>query len=207
MFVCYNLAMQLQAFMFMGRPGSGKGTQANLLIEKLKQVDPARGVLHIETGAEFRKFNEGTSFTAKRNKEYVDNGILVPVFMTVYVWGNSLAQRFTGNEHVVFDGTPRKLLETQMLQDAFPFYKLKPNVIYLDAHKDETTKRLVLRAQTQGRKDDSEKGIAKRHSEYDLQVQPSVDYLRKHPEMNFHDIDGIGTIEEVHSRIVKALGL
>ncbi len=191
----------------MGRPGSGKGTQAGLLVELLKKIDPVHEVLHIETGAEFRKFNEGPSFTAKRNKEYVDSGILVPVFMTVYVWGNTLINRFDGNQHVVFDGTPRKLLETQLLQDVFPFYKLKSNVIYLNARKEETTKRLMLRAKTQWRKDDNETGIAKRHDEYELQVQPSIDYLRKHPEMRFHDIDGIGTIEEVHARIVKALGL
>lgn len=193
--------------MFMGRPGAGKGTQANLLIELLKKIDPEHAVLHIETGAEFRRFNEGPSFTAKKNKQNVDAGILAPVFMTVYAWGNALVTRYTGNEHVIFDGTPRKLLETQVLEDAFPFYGLKPNVIYLDAHKEETTKRLILRAKIQGRKDDSEHGIAKRHSEYEAQVEPSLAYLRKHPDMHFHDIDGIGAIEDVHARIVKALGL
>jgi len=193
--------------MFMGRPGSGKGTQSQLLIQKLQQIDQSHGVLHIETGAEFRKFNEGSSYTAKRNKERVDNGILAPVFMTVYAWGNALVSRFTGNEHVIFDGTPRKLLEAQLLEGVFPFYELTPHVIYLDAHKEETTKRLLLRAKTQGRKDDNDKGIAKRHSQYEEEVQPSVDYLRIQPTVRFHDIDGVGTIEEVHARIVKALAL
>lgn len=199
--------MQPQAFMFMGRPGSGKGTQANLLIDLLKQKDPGKKSLHIETGAKFRKFNEGDSFTAKQNKKLVDAGVLAPEFMCVYMWSTTMVTDFTGNEHVIFDGTPRKLLETQMLEGLFPFYGMKANVIYLDAHKDETTKRLLIRAKTQGRKDDNEAGIAKRHSEYEAQVQPSIDYMKKHPKMHFHDVNGIGTIEEVHQRIVKALGL
>lgn len=193
--------------MFMGRPGSGKGTQANLLIETLKKLDPAHGVLHVETGAEFRKFNEGTSMTARLSKKIVDSGGLMPEFMCVYLWGTSLVANFTGNEHVIFDGTPRKLLETQMLEGVFSFYGFTPNVIYLDVHHEESKKRLILRGKLHGRKDDAEDAIERRKIAYEKQIQPSIDYLRAHPEMHFHDIDGIGTIEEVHARILQSLGL
>lgn len=193
--------------MFMGRPGSGKGTQSQLLMARLNELDPSREVLHVETGAEFRKFYEGPSYTAKHSKEIIDSGKLMPVFMTVYAWGNALVARFKGNEHVIFDGTPRKLLETQLIEGVFPFYGLKPNVIYLDVHHDESKKRLILRGQTQGRRDDNEAGIRQRNVAYETEIQPSIDYLRKHPEMHFHDIDGIGSVEEVHARIMEKLHL
>ena len=194
--------------MFMGRPGSGKGTQANLLIETLKKLDPAHGVLHVETGAEFRKiFKADGNFTSRLGKKTIDAGILMPVFMTVYAWGNILVEKFDGTQHVIFDGTPRKLIEAKLVEEVFPFYGLTANVIYLDVHQEETTQRLILRGQTQGRKDDNHAGIAKRHSEYDVQIQPSINYLRQHEGVRFHDVDGVGTIEEVHGRIVKALGL
>jgi adenylate kinase len=200
--------MQLQAFMFMGRPGSGKGTQSNLLIESLKKIDPDHSVLHLETGAEFRKlFKPDGNFTSRLGKKTIDAGILMPVFMTVYAWGNVLVEKFDGTQHLIFDGTPRKLIEAKLIEEVFPFYGLIANVIYLDAHVEETTKRLLLRAEQQGRKDDTHAGIAKRHSEYEKQVQPTLDYLRKHEGVRFHDIDGIGTIPEVHARILEALKL
>lgn len=199
--------MQPHAFMFMGRPGAGKGTQAQLLIETLAKKDPNRKVIHIETGAEFRKFNEGPSYTSKLGKQIVDTGGLMPVFMTVYLWGSALVERFTGQEHLIFDGTPRKLLEAQLVEGVFPFYGIKADLIYLDVHHDESKKRLLLRGKLQGRKDDAEEAIERRKIAYDKEVHPTVEYFRTHHLVKFHDIDGIGTIPEVHARILKSLGL
>src|SRR6266511_3813771 len=103
--------MTPQSFIFMGRYGAGKGTQADLLIKKLKEKQSEHPVLYMETGKEFRKFNEGPSYTAKIGKQIVDSGRLMPEYMCVYLWGRLIVENFTGKEHLVFDGTPRKLLE------------------------------------------------------------------------------------------------
>src|SRR5579872_1889313 len=125
--------MQAQSFIFIGRAGAGKGTQAKLLMEVLKQKDPSSGILYVETGAEFRKIAQGNNYTALKTKEIIEKGILMPVFMCVYAWGDIIFQQFTGKEHLVFDGTPRKLEEAKMLESVFPFFGLPtPSVIYLD---------------------------------------------------------------------------
>jgi len=199
--------MQLHAFMFMGRPGCGKGTQAALLIESLKTMDPLHSVLHVEPGAEFRKFNEGPTYTAKRGKEVVDAGGLNPEFMPIYMWANVLIQRFDGTQHVIFDGTPRRLLEGQVIEPAFEFYKLIPHLIYLNVDLDESKKRLLLSGKTSGRKDDNEVSIERRKLAYENDIHPTVEYFRKGTKVKFHEIDGTGTIEEVHSRLLKSLDL
>lgn len=193
--------------MFMGRPGAGKGTQSQLLIESLKQIDPSHPILHVETGAEFRKFNEGPSYTAKLGKQIVDSGGLMPAFMPVYMWANALVERFQGSQHVIFDGTPRKLLEGQLIESIFPFYSLEPHLIYLDVHHDESKKRLLLRGKLHGRKDDAADAIERRKAAYEADIHPTVEYFRASKTVKFHDIDGIGSIPEVHERILKALQL
>ena len=60
--------MKPQTFIFIGRSGCGKGTQAELVQEHLKQIDPKRKVLYIQTGAEFREFIKGNSETQKLSK-------------------------------------------------------------------------------------------------------------------------------------------
>ncbi len=199
--------MQLQAFMFMGRPGSGKGTQVNLLIDQIEKKDPSHKALHIELGAEFRSFNEGPSYTAKHAKKVVDSGGLMPEFMPVYLWAKAMIDRFDGTQHVIFDGSPRKLLEAELMEKAAAFYGFNGNVIYLDVHTEESTQRLLLRGKNHGRKDDIPEAIKVRQATYEKETQPTVEFLRSRPHMHFHHVDGIGTIEEVHARIVKALGL
>lgn len=192
----------------MGRAGAGKSTQAKLLIDKLKKIDQDRGLMHIETGAEFRKFNEGPSYTARLGKSIVNAGALMPEFMCVYLWSRALEERFTGNEHVIFDGTPRKLLEARMLEQVFPFYKLdKPWVIYLDVDHTESHTRLSLRAKSSGRADDAEDIIKKRQQAYEADVHPTVEWYRSSPDVTFLEIAGERSVEDIHADIVKKLGL
>src|ERR1700733_3058297 len=171
--------MKPQSYIFIGRYGAGKGTQAELLIKILKGKDPDHVPLYIETGKEFRKFNEGTSYTAKLSKQIVDSGTLMPEFMPVYLWSRALAERYSGVDPIVFDGTPRKLMEAKILESAFPFYgQEKPWVIYIDVEHDESHKRLQIRARTSGRADDGPAQVEKRKLEYEANVVPVVEYFR-----------------------------
>jgi len=196
-----------QSYIFVGRYGAGKGTQARLLMKVLEESGE-RKVLDMETGAGFRKFFQNPTYTAAICKKVVEQGLLMPVFMCVYIWGNILVEKFTGEEHLVFDGTPRKLLEAQMLEAVFPFYGIeKPWVIYLDVEHEESMKRLSLRAKESGRKDDGEEAIVRRRKAYEEDVIPTIEWYKTNPNVNFLDVDGERSIEEIHADIVKLVGL
>ncbi len=199
--------MNKQAFIFIGRAGSGKGTQSKMLVDALRARDSSRRIIDVEAGVEFRKFISGSSFTAKLGKEIVDKGDLMPEFMPIYLWASALINNFTGDEHIVFDGTPRKVLEAETLDSAFPFYGFgKPWVIYLNISDEESTKRLLGRA-VEGRKDDQMSAIERRRKAFSADVLPTIEYFRKHEGSHFLDIDAMGTPEEIHANIVKKLGL
>jgi adenylate kinase len=200
--------MKPQAFIFIGRYGSGKGTQSELLIKALAEKDRAHKALYVQTGQEFRQFFKESSYSATLSKSIVENGGLMPVFMCVYMWMRRIDQEFTGGEHLIFDGTPRKLEEAKILGPVFSFYGLdKPWVIYLDVEHEESHRRLVLRARSSGRVDDGQQQIANRKIAYETEIVPTIDYYRTDPTVRFLDIPGERTIEEIHADIVKRIGL
>src|SRR3989344_4491684 len=108
----------MYAFIFMGRSGCGKGTQVSLLKTYLASVDNT-SVLHVESGPRFRDFILGEKFTNKRSREIYDNDDLQPSFLGCFMWSNVLLENATGNEHIIFDGVARTLVEAKVLETAF----------------------------------------------------------------------------------------
>ncbi len=207
---CYNIRIMPttkispQAFVLIGRSGSGKGTQADLLIKDLKEIDPGREVLYIYSGQEFRKFIQGSSFTAKKSNEYYATGKLQPEFLAVRMWVDVLTEKYNGTDHVIFDGTPRKPHEAGVLDSIFDFYEFKrPIIIDIKITPEETMRRLLARK----RQDDNVEDIQKRLNWYETDVVPTIEYYRNNPKYNFMEIDGMRTPEEIHADIVKRMGL
>jgi adenylate kinase len=196
-------------FIFIGRYGSGKGTQAKLLIGALQKADPDKKVLYMETGAEFRKFMaRSDNHTAIMTKKVVDGGGLLPEFMPIHLWSNLLVNDYTSREHLVFDGSPRKLLEAQILDQVFSFYGMeKPWVVFLNVDHVASLKRLILRGSQSGRADDNKEAIERRKNAFEKDVDPVIEWYRTDPNIRFLDIDGERSIEEIHLDIVKKVGL
>jgi len=196
--------MTPQAFIFMGRSGSGKGTQIKLLVDLLKKLDPERDILNIYTGEEFRRFIQGPSATQKASKALYDAGGLMPEFLTVHMWTKPLIERYDGNQHIIFDGTPRKYHEAGVLHSMFDFFGFdKPHAVNIDITPAEATRRLLLRK----RLDDNEEDIKKRLGWYETDVVPTVDFYRDNPSYDYIQVDGERPIELVQADIVKKLGL
>lgn len=194
-----------KVFIFLGRSGCGKGTQASLLIDYLRQTgDKNCKTLHIESGALIREFSAGDSYTQKKTKFVMDNGLLVPESVIVSLWMNNLADNFTGSENIVFDGCPRKLREAQILNDTLRFFNIeKPAVICVNVSRDWSEKRLLGRA----RKDDNPESIKKRLEWYETEVVPSVNYFKNDPYYNFIEVNGEQPIADVQNEILAKLGL
>ena len=173
-------------------------------METLKKVDQSRDVVYVQTGKELRDFIKGDSFIQKRTKEEYAAGKLMPEFLTIYSWVNRLVIDYKGNEHVIFDGTPRKLHEAGVVNSFFEYFKLDSLwVIYIDIGLEEAVRRLLLRK----RMDDDEKDIRSRMAWFESEVIPTLGYFENNPNYKFLKIDGERTIEEIHADIVKKVGL
>lgn len=198
--------MDSQVFIFIGRSGCGKGTQANLLMEELKKLEPSRKILYLQTGALIREFIKDENYSARRAKEIYDAGDRQPDFLAVNMWSNFLFKRFTGKEIVVADGTPRSLNEASMLDTALNWmYGIKtPVVFYMNVSNEWSMKHLLAR----GRMDDNEEDIRERLKWFDTDVLPAVEYYRANDYYRFIEVNGEQTIEEVFRELKeKASGI
>ncbi|NQV87984.1 MAG: nucleoside monophosphate kinase [Parcubacteria group bacterium] len=194
--------MNPQTFIFIGRSGCGKGTQADLLTAHLCEHDNLCKTLHIETGSFLREFVKGDSYTQKLSKKILDEGALMPESVMVALWENYLFDNYTGKENLIFDGAPRKLHEAQLLDSALKFYSIKkPNIIYMNVSREWSEKRLLGRA----RKDDKPEVIERRLDWFDSEVMPTVNFYKNNSDYNFLDINGEQTIEEVNKEIIAKL--
>lgn len=185
-----------QTFIFIGRSGSGKGTQADLLIKEFTKK--GEEVFYVETGEEIRKLLATDSYSAQIAKKVSLAGIRQPDFLADYMWSGLLLNRFKGNEHLIFDGTPRSLVQAQTLDTALDFYQRElVHVIALHVSPDCATNRLTRR----GRNDDDESGIKNRLAWYEKDVVPALDYYRTNLRYRLVEVDGERPIAEVHDEI------
>jgi adenylate kinase len=195
--------MHPQTLIFIGRSGSGKGTQADLLKERLTRLDDLkRHILYVETGMHFRHFAAGTSHASKLSKRIYELDERQPDFLACWMWSNILIDDLDDSMHLIFDGAPRALAEAEMLTSALSFYKReKPTVIYINVSRRWSEERLLSR----GRTDDVNIGkIDKRLDWFDKDVMPAVEYFRKNPYYRFFEINGEQPIEKVHAEIIAA---
>lgn len=191
--------MTEHTFIFIGRSGCGKGTQAALLRQYIEKIQTEiKPVLHIGTGERFREFIQGTSYTSRRTQELYKRGARMPDFLAIWNWGHLFVDLLQGNEHIILDGAPRSLNEAINLDTAFKFYeRAKPTIIYLNVSKEWSKKHLLAR----NRSDDNESEIENRLSWFETEVMPAVEYYRKNSDYSFFEITGEQPIEKVHQDI------
>jgi len=193
--------MKSGAFVFFGKSGSGKGTQAKLLIDYLKKE--GRKVVYIGTGAGFREFVDGDSYTSKLTKKVLDEGGLLPPFLPIWFWTGQLIKEFSGEEDLVFDGISRRINEAPVLSSALKFYGFeRPVIVYINVSDKWATTRLKER----GRSDDTDEDIKRRLLWFKEDVLSVLDYFSKKKDYHFVEINGEQTIEEVHEEIIEKIG-
>lgn len=190
-----------QTFIFFGRSGSGKGTQANLLIEYLNK-NKTNGNLYIETGQKFRNFiSQEENHTSQMTRKVLDEGGLMPVFMPIWLWTGELVEKFSGKEDLILDGLCRRPDEAPVLDSALKFYGLKkPNIIYINTGKNWSLEKLRSRGRED---DDKEEDMMRKLSWFDWNVMPAMSYFHGNDYYNFIEINGERTIEEVHAEIIQ----
>ncbi len=189
------------AYLFIGQSGAGKGTQAQLLIDKLTSTTSG-GVFHLETGARFREFIKTDTLTASQTRVMMSKGKLPPSFLGVHAWAHQLIDSYKGEERVVIDGTPRVPDEVPILLSAAAFYGWEFHVCFI-AVSDEWA---YERAKGRGREDDiNEHEVWGRLQWFHESVEPAIELLKNHPLVTFHTITGEQEINAVHTDICNTL--
>lgn len=176
-----------------GKPGAGKGTQAEFLKEKYNLV-------HLSTGDIFRFNIKNDTELGKLAKTYMDKGDLVPDELTI----NMLQSEVDKNPNAagfLFDGFPRTIAQAEAL-DSFLENKGQniTATVALEADDNILVARLLERGKTSGRPDDQdEEKIRNRYEEYNQKTAPLMNYYKN--QGKFYAVDGIGTIVEVKDRL------
>lgn len=184
------------AYIFYGKAGSGKGTQALLLKQELESQ--GKKVLYIETGNLFRNFvSENKTYAATRTREIIDVGDLMPPFFPIYLWAHELIQNFDGTQDVIFDGAARRIEEAQILSSALSFFKFeKVSVFEIDIKDDTAVTRILSR--NQGRADDSDASkVSEKMIWYRDNVMPAIEFWKANSQVKVFQIDGEPQIEKV----------
>lgn len=181
-----------------GGPGSGKGTQSDLIIEEY-------GLFHISTGEVLRdQISRGTEL-GKIADSYISGGNLIPDDLMVNILGDTLDKnkdKITNG--VIFDGFPRTIEQAKSLVTLLAERNMKVNVVLgLEVDDAELIKRLIKRGKDSGRSDDNEETIKKRLEVYHNQTSPLKNFYIK--EGLYAYIKGNGTIEEIFADIKTAI--
>lgn len=191
-----NYLIMINIVLF-GKPGAGKGTQAEFLKSQYQLV-------HISTGDVFRYNIKNATDLGKLAQSYMDQGDLVPDSVTI----NMLEAEVEKNHDAkgfIFDGFPRTTAQAEAL-DAF-LSKKEMQVtatIALEATDDELVERLLKRGETSGRSDDQDEAkIRNRFDEYNQKTAPLRSFYTN--QSKFHSVNGIGTIDEITARLTSII--
>ena len=197
----YNETMELQTFIFIGRSGCGKGTQAGLLQDYIKKLDHKRDIFYIEMGERFRQFIKEHSLSSRLAAKIYKTGNRQPDFIAVWMWSHLLVEKMTGEEHVIFDGTPRSLHEAQILDTAITFYsRQRPHVIYLNISRETSKGRMIARRRID---DINVEEVERRLIDLKVMCCRRVEYFRKYSKYNFIELDGDQPVEAVQQELLS----
>lgn len=175
----------------LGPQGSGKGTQANLLAEKL-------GIPALSMGQILRDEIASESELGKELAVILNAGNLVSDEMALRMLQGRLSKDDVANGYIL-DGYPRTKEQYEASKELEP----PTDVLLIDVPREESMARLMKRAELEGRVDDTEEVIKHRLSLYETETEP---LLALYEEAGFlKRIDGVGSVEEIHARVMEAI--
>jgi len=207
----------------LGAPGSGKGTQADVLSKEI-------GLVHIASGDLFRQAQKDGTELGKMAKEYMEKGLLVPDEITIRMILERL-DSLKSDQGFMLDGFPRTIEQAQALDKALADKDMAiDKVMYVKVANEELLRRLSGRwicrqcqtpfhmvssppkvagkcdncgGELYQRADDTRETAEKRLEVYFSQTAPLIDYYQKKEKLV--EIDGQQNIEEVSKQLLAVL--
>ena len=187
----------MKNIVIFGAPGSGKGTQSDLMIKKY-------GFGHISTGDVLRSEIKNGTELGKTAKAFIDKGQLIPDELMIDIL--ACVYDSFGKEHkgVIFDGFPRTIPQAEALKKMLAERGHSvAAMIELYAPEDILMARLLNRGKEQGRSDDNEETIKKRLAVYNTQTAPLIDWYKA--EGLHHYVKSYGELEVIFADVCKVV--
>ena len=182
----------MKNLVIFGAPGSGKGTQSDLLVAKY-------GFRHISTGDVLRaEIKQGTDL-GRTAQQFIDKGQLIPDELMIEILA-SVYDSLCPCEGVIFDGFPRTIPQAEALKKMLAQRGTEVSaVLQLEVPEEMLTERLLNRGKTSGRADDNAETIRKRLEVYHSQTAPLAAWYTA--EGKLHAIKGYGALEEINAAL------
>ncbi len=179
-----------------GAPGSGKGTQSELIIKEY-------GLDHISTGDVLRGEIKAGTELGRTAAGYIEKGQLVPDELIIDMLANVLDSK-KNSKGVIFDGFPRTIPQAKALKAMLNERGTDVTVMLnLEVAEEELINRLLERGKVSGRSDDNLETIKSRLEVYHTQTAPLAEYYMQ--EGKHVAVKGMGTIEEIFNCIKEAV--
>lgn len=186
----------MKNIVIFGAPGSGKGTQSELLMKKY-------GFKHISTGDILRAEIHNETELGKTAKKYIDNGQLIPDSLMIDILA-TVYDQLCPCEGLIFDGFPRTIPQAEALKVMLAERGTEVSAMLELVVPDEMLmERLINRGKISGRADDNEETIKKRLIVYKTQTAPLVEWYEKEGKRN--SIKGYGSLEEINAALCKVI--
>ena len=181
----------------LGAPGSGKGTQGKILAERL-------GLPKITTGDLLRAAVKDGTPLGKEAKKYMDDGKLVPDAVVLNMIKAELAKP-DGQQGAVFDGFPRTAPQAELVDRTLGERAQRLNHILLfDVPEDELVRRLMARAEREGRSDDTPEAVKTRLQVYQRDTAPLIAHYAQRGVVR--RVPGTGSVEDIATEIQRVIG-
>ena len=180
-----------------GKPGSGKGTQAEFVKKKYD-------LIHISTGDLFRNNMSNNTDLGLLAKSYIEKGDLVPDEVTIKMLEAEVNTHPNANGFI-FDGFPRTTVQAEILDQFLSTLNLSISLtIALEVDENLLIDRLISRGKDSGRADDQDAGIIKNRIQvYENETAVLKTYYAN--QNKFFGIEGVGSIESITLGLCKAI--
>lgn len=180
-----------------GPPGSGKGTQSDMLVEKY-------GLIHLATGNLLREEISNQTTLGLEAKSFMDQGQLVPDEVVIGMISSAIDNNSTA-KGFLFDGFPRTVAQAEALDSLLAAKGETINlVLALQVSEEELLNRLLNRGKTSGRSDDVNAEIIKaRIREYENKTAPVADYYQEAGKVR--KVKGEGSIDNIFQSLCEQI--
>ena len=183
----------MKNFVLFGKPGSGKGTQAEHISDKYQ-------LYHISTGDLFRKNISQNTKLGLLAKSFMDKGVLVPDEVTIQMLENEIKEN-PESKGFLFDGFPRTIAQAESLDKFLYSIDMQINAtIALEVDEKELISRIIDRGKTGNRSDDQDiEKIQNRFNEYNKKTSALIRYYKN--QNKFFEVNGHGSVDEITNRL------